>query len=99
VGVRNAKALAIAFFQDQLLPELRGYAFKVAGVDGKAALVRLPRAGEDAEGEVVRGTGHFFLGLAVLAAVTLSRELGGAAAALLSARFSLMDLADFLDAA
>jgi len=69
------------------------------GVDGEAPLVGFPGGGEDAQGEVVRGTGHFFLGLAVLAAVTLSRELAGADAALLSARFSLMDLPAFLDAA
>jgi hypothetical protein len=68
-------------------------------VQRKTAFVRLSRAGEDSEGEVVRGTCHFFLGLAALAAVVLSRELGGAAAALLSARFSLMDLPDFADAA
>jgi hypothetical protein len=45
------------------------------------------------------GGGHFFLGLAGLEVVALSMELGGAAADLLSARFSLMDLPEFLDAA
>jgi hypothetical protein len=48
---------------------------------------------------VVQRAGHFFLGLAGFELVALSRELGGAAAVLLSARFSLMDLPDFLDAA
>lgn len=43
-------------------------------------------------------TGQFFFGLVDLAAVALFPELGGAAAAFLSARFSLMVLADFLDA-
>jgi len=82
-----------------VFPDFRRDAVQVEGVDGEAPLVRFACAGEDAEGEVVRGTGHFFLGLAVFAAVTLSRELAGAEAALLSARFSLMDLPAFLDAA
>ena len=99
LGVGKAEALAVAFLEDQPVPDFRRDAVQVQGVDGEAPLVGFPRAGEDAEGEVVRGTGHFFLGLAVFAAVTLSRELAGAEAALLSARFSLMDLPDFLDAA
>jgi hypothetical protein len=68
-------------------------------VDREAPFVRLPRAGQDSQSEKVHGAAHFFLGLAGLELVALSRELGGAAAFLLSARFSLMDLPDFLDAA
>jgi hypothetical protein len=41
------------------------------GVDRQAPLVRLPRAGKDAEGEAVQGGVHFFLGLAGLVLVAL----------------------------
>jgi hypothetical protein len=68
-------------------------------VDREAPLVRFPRAGQDAQGGTVQGAAHFFLGLAGLELVAFSSELGGAAAFFLSARFSLMDLPDFLDAA
>jgi hypothetical protein len=68
-------------------------------MDGEAAFVGFAGGGKDSEGEEVQGCGHFFLGLAGLELVALSRELGGASADLLSARFSLMDLPDFLDAA
>jgi hypothetical protein len=99
VLVRDAEPFTVALLKDDLPPELRCYAVQMKGVEREPPFVRLSRAGEDSEGEVVHGTGHFFLGLAALAAVTLSRELAGASAALLSARFSLMDLPDFLDAA
>jgi hypothetical protein len=68
-------------------------------MDREAPFVGLPRGGQDAEGEVAHGAAHFFLAPAGLELVALSRELGGAAASLFSARFSLMDLPDFLDAA
>jgi hypothetical protein len=71
----------------------------VKGMDGKTAFVGLARGGKHTEGEAVQGAAHFFLGLAGLELVALSRELGGAAAVFVSARFSLMDLPDFLDAA
>jgi hypothetical protein len=99
VLVRDAEPFTVALLKDDLPPELRCYAVQMKGVEREPPFVRLSRAGEDSEGEVVHGTGHFFLGLAALAAVTLSRELAGASVALLSARFSLMDLPDFLDAA
>jgi hypothetical protein len=65
-------------------------------MDGDAAFVLLPRGREDAKGQLVLLATHFFL--AALLDV-MSRELAGAAAAFLSARFSLMDLPAFLDAA
>lgn len=99
MGVRNAEPFTVALFEDDVPPQLGCDAVQVKGVEREPAFVRFARAGEDSEAEVVHGTGHFFLGLAALVAVALSRELGGAAAALLSARFSLMDLPDFADAA
>jgi hypothetical protein len=66
------------------------------GVDREAALVRFSRGSQDAQAQLGLFATHFFL--AALLDV-MSRELAGAEAALLSARFSLMDLPDFLDAA
>ena len=98
-GVGHAEALAVARFEDQLLPNLRGNAFQMQRVEGQTAFGRLAAGGQDAESEEVPGAGHFFLGLAGLVPVALSMEPAGAAAAFFSARFSLMDLPDFLDAA
>lgn len=98
MGVRHAKTLAVTFLKNEVLPEFGGDPLQMQGVYGEAPLVGFSGAGEDTEGEVSGRAGHFFLGLIDLAAVALSPELGGAAAAFLSARFSLMVLADFLDA-
>jgi hypothetical protein len=84
--------------QDHALAQLRGDALKVQGVQGQAAFIRFSRRRDNPEGEMVRRAGHFFFAATGLALV-LSSELAGAVAALLSARFSLMDLPDFLDAA
>ena len=54
LGVGNAEALAVAFLEDQLLPEFRGDAVQMQGVDREAPLVGFACAGEDSEGEVVR---------------------------------------------
>ena len=97
MGIRKAETLAIPFFQNQVLPDFRGDALQMEGVYRQAPLVGFSGAGNDAEGKVLCHAGHFFLGLVDLAA--FSKVLGGATAALLSARFSLMDLLDFLDAA
>jgi hypothetical protein len=69
----------------------------VTGVQGQAALVGFAGGGNNPKGEVVRRAGHFFFA-GIGFALVLSNELAGAAAAFLSARFSLMDLPDFLDA-
>jgi hypothetical protein len=98
VRVRNAEPLTVAFLKHEVLPDLGGDALQMLRVQGQASLVRFSGAGEDAEGEVAGHAGHFFLGLAGLVTAAFSPELGGAAAAFLSARFSLMVLDDFLDA-
>jgi hypothetical protein len=65
-------------------------------VDGEPEFGRLSCGSQDAQLQFVPAACHFFLA-ALLDVV--SRELAGAEAAFLSARFSLMDLPDFLDAA
>ena len=76
LGVRDAETLAVAFLQDQLLPEFRGDAVQVEGMDREAALVRLPRGGKDSEGEVVHGAAHFFLAARRLGAGRLVQGAG-----------------------
>jgi hypothetical protein len=84
--------------QNHSLAQLRRNPLEVERVQGQAALVGFARRGNNAQDEMVRRTRHFFFAGIGLAEV-LSSELAGAEAALLSARFSLMDLPDFLDAA
>jgi hypothetical protein len=96
VPVRNAEALTVALLQDDAPAQLGVNAFEMQGMDGQAALVRFPRRGQDAQAQLGLLAVHFFL--AALLDVA-SRELAGAEAALLSARFSLMDLPDVADAA
>jgi hypothetical protein len=84
--------------QDHALAEFRRDPLKVERVQRQAAFVGFARRGDNPEGEMVRRTGHFFFA-GIGFALVLSSELAGAEAALLSARFSLMDLPDFLDAA
>jgi hypothetical protein len=95
VAVRNTEALAVALFQDDASAEFGVDPLKMQGMDGNPALVRFPRSGQDAQAQLGLLACHFFL--AALLDV-MSRELAGAAAAFLSARFSLRDLPDFFDA-
>jgi hypothetical protein len=85
-------------FKDHPVTQFGCDPLKVTGVQGQAALVGFSRGGNNPQGEMVRRAGHFFFA-GIGFALVLSSELAGAAAALLSARFSLMDLPDFLDAA
>ncbi|BCW42159.1 hypothetical protein StoSoilB3_36940 [Arthrobacter sp. StoSoilB3] len=62
-------------------------------VDGEAPLVRLQRGSEDAYAQLAVGRGHFLLPVEGFAA-----SVAEDSEALLSARFSLMDLLDFFDA-
>ena len=92
--VGDAEALTVADFEE-LLSDFLIDAVQMQGVDGEAALVGLPRGGEDAYAEL---GGWRSLLVGGLELVALFRELAGAAEARLSALFSLMDLLDFLDA-
>jgi hypothetical protein len=85
-------------FQDHPPAQLGRDPLKMTRMQRQAAFVGLAGGGNNPQDEMVRRAGHFFFA-GVGFAVALSSELGGAAAALLSARFSLMDLPDFLDAA
>jgi hypothetical protein len=82
--------------KDHLPADLGRDALKMQGMDGEPAFGRFSSGRQDAQGQFILGARHFFL--AALLEV-MSMELAGAEAALLSARFSLMDLPDFLDAA
>jgi hypothetical protein len=94
--VRDAEALAVALLKDDVPADIGRDALKMQRMDGEPALGRFPGGRQDAQDQLVLEACHFFF--AALLDVR-SKELAGAEAAFLSARFSLMDLPDFLDAA
>jgi hypothetical protein len=96
VRVGDPEALAVALLKDDVPPYFGLDALEMQRMDGEPALGGLSSGSQDAQGQCIAAVRHFFL--AALLDV-MSRELAGAAAAFLSARFSLMDLPDFLDAA
>jgi len=95
VVIRDAEALAVALLQNDAAAQFRSDALEVQRMDGEAAFVRFPGGRQDAQGQLALLATHFFFA----AFDVMSREVAGAAAAFLSARFSLMDLPAFLDAA
>lgn len=94
--IGDAEALAVALLQDDAPAQFGGNPLKMQRMDGETEFVRFPRGGQDAQAQLGLRLIHFFL--AALLGVA-STELAGEEAALLSARFSLMDLPDFADAA